>query len=87
MTDALGNVTEYGFDASGNMVTQEDALHRMRHYEFDVTGRRTARASKGAAIARASDMGYDPARCRIIANGITGKTMKHQRTHATGSTP
>ena len=43
VTDAPGNVTEYGFDASGNMVPQEDALHRMTHYEFDEAGPRTAR--------------------------------------------
>ena len=39
VVDALGNKTQYGYDASGNQITQTDALGRTTEFEYDALNR------------------------------------------------
>ena len=40
MTDTLGNVTGFGYDAAGNQVSMTDAEGRTVNFEYDVLNRR-----------------------------------------------
>ena len=43
MTDALNQVTSYGYDEVGNRITQTDANNHTTNYQYDQRGRRTGR--------------------------------------------
>ena len=74
VTDALGQVTSYGYDEVGNRITQTDANSHATSYVYDQLGRRTRRI---LPLGQSESYTYDAAGNVATRTDFNGKTTTY----------